>query len=426
MEFDLPIKIILVFGLLILSAFFSGSEVAFFSLKQKKIEDAFRDSKLILRYANNLINAPRRLLVVILIGNTITNVAASIVAVAIALEIAAQNSISINLILTIQIVLLTLIILLFSELVPKLFASKHPLLVMKITAIPLYLFSIVIYPIAESLTELIRFTTARITLDKSKTAITEKELTDLAEISHERGTIEEEEQEIITSFVEFKSVLVSEVMTPRVDMTAVADNLTFDKLIETITKSGHSRIPVYKENLDTIIGIIYAKDLLSYLGDEDSVVNESPANLVRQVIFVPERKKINEMLHEFQEKKTHIAIVVDEYGGTAGLVTLEDIIEEVVGEIWDEYDEEEDAIQIISPNKFLVLGKVSVEDFNTKVGYEIIPNSEEYDTIGGLIFHQAGSIPKEGFSIEIENLKLSVKEVLKKRIKRVEIEKTSE
>ncbi|MBT8383475.1 MAG: hemolysin family protein [Ignavibacteria bacterium] len=426
MEFDLPIKIILVFGLLILSAFFSGSEVAFFSLKQKKIEDAFRDSKLILRYANNLINAPRRLLVVILIGNTITNVAASIVAVAIALEIAAQNSISINLILTIQIVLLTLIILLFSELVPKVFASKHPLLVMKITAIPLYLFSIVIYPIAESLTELIRFTTARITLDKSKTAITEKELADLAEISHERGTIEEEEQEIITSFVEFKSVLVSEVMTPRVDMTAVADNLTFDKLIETITKSGHSRIPVYKENLDTIIGIIYAKDLLSYLGDEDSVVNESPANLVRQVIFVPERKKINEMLHEFQEKKTHIAIVVDEYGGTAGLVTLEDIIEEVVGEIWDEYDEEEDAIQIISPNKFLVLGKVSVEDFNTKVGYEIIPNSEEYDTIGGLIFHQAGSIPKEGFSIEIENLKLSVKEVLKKRIKRVEIEKTSE
>ncbi|NNL20312.1 MAG: HlyC/CorC family transporter [Ignavibacteriaceae bacterium] len=426
MEFDLPIKIILVFGLLILSAFFSGSEVAFFSLKQKKIEDAFTDSKLILRYANNLINAPRRLLVVILIGNTITNVAASIVAVAIALEIAAQNSISINLILTIQIVLLTLIILLFSELVPKLFASKHPLLVMKITAIPLYLFSIVIYPIAESLTELIRFTTARITLDKSKTAITEKELADLAEISHERGTIEEEEQEIITSFVEFKSVLVSEVMTPRVDMTAVADNLTFDKLIETITKSGHSRIPVYKENLDTIIGIIYAKDLLSYLGDEDSVVNESPANLVRQVIFVPERKKINEMLHEFQEKKTHIAIVVDEYGGTAGLVTLEDIIEEVVGEIWDEYDEEEDAIQIISPNKFLVLGKVSVEDFNTKVGYEIIPNSEEYDTIGGLIFHQAGSIPKEGFSIEIENLKLSVKEVLKKRIKRVEIEKTSE
>ena len=426
MEIDWSLKTIFLISLLILSAFFSGSEVAFFSLKQKKIEDALRTSKLILRYAILLTNAPRRLLVVILIGNTIANVAASIVAVAIAIEIAARNNVSINLILTIQIILLTLVILLFSELVPKVFASKHPVIIMKISAIPLYFFSIIFYPIAESLTELIRFTTARITLDKSKTAITEKELADLAEISHERGTIEEEEQEIITSFVEFKSVLVGEVMTPRVDMISVPDDLGFDKLVETIKESGHSRIPVFRENLDNIIGIIYAKDLLSYLGSEEAVVDESPANLVRQVIFVPERKKISEMLHEFQEKKTHIAIVVDEYGGTAGLVTLEDIIEEVVGEIWDEYDEEEDSIQILSPNKFLVLGKVPVEDFNAKVGYDIIPPSEEYETIGGLIFHQSGFIPKEGYIVDIGNLKLTVKEVLKKRIKRVEIEKISE
>jgi len=426
LEIDWPIKAIILACLLILSAFFSGSEVAFFSLKQKKIEDAFRSSKLILRYALNLINAPRRLLVVILIGNTIANVAASIVAVTIAIEFAAINNISINLILTIQIILLTLIILLFSELVPKVFSSKHPIIVMKITAIPLYIFSIIIFPIAESLTELIRFTTSRITLDKSKTAITEIELADLAEISHERGTIEEEEQEIITSFVEFKSVLIGEVMTPRVDMIAVTDNISFEGLIKVITESGHSRIPVFKENLDYIIGIIYAKDLLSYLGNEEMVVNEPPSKLVRQVIFVPERKKISEMLHEFQEKKTHIAIVVDEYGGTAGLITLEDIIEEVVGEIWDEYDEEEDSIQILSTNKFLVLGKVSVEDFNAKVGYDIIPISEDYETIGGLIFHQSGFIPKEGYTVEIGDLKLIVKEVLKKRIKRVEIEKISE
>jgi CBS domain containing-hemolysin-like protein len=183
---------------------------------------------------------------------------------------------------------------------------------------------------------------------------------------------------------------------------------------------------VFKENLDNIIGIIYAKDLLSYLGNEETVVNEPPAKLVRQVIFVPERKKIREMLHELQEKKTHIAIVVDEYGGTAGLITLEDIIEEVVGEIWDEYDEEEDSIQILSPNKFLVLGKVSVEDFNANVGYDIIPISADYETIGGLIFHQSGFIPKEGYTAEIGDLKLTVKEVLKKRIKRVEIEKISE
>jgi len=423
LEIDWSLKIFLLVILLIFSAFFSGSEVAFFSFKQKRIEDVFRSSKLILRYTINLISAPRRLLVVILIGNTIANVAASIVAVTIAVEIAAANNLSLNFILTLQIIILTLIILLFSELVPKVFAARYPQLVIRIAAVPLYLFSILIYPVAEILTETIRFTTSRIKLDKTKGAITEKEITDLAEISQERGTIEEEEQEIIASFVEFKSVLVGEVMTPRVDIIAVPVNLNFDSLIQTITESGHSRIPVYKENLDTITGIIYAKDLISYLGKEDRAPEDLLMKLARPVIYVPEGKKISEMLHEFQEKKTHMAIVVDEYGGTAGLITLEDIIEEVVGEIWDEYDQEEDAVKVLSPNKYLVLGKVLVEDFNDKVGQEVIPISQDYDTIGGLIFHQSGSIPKEGEVVEMGNLRLTVKEVLKKRIKRVEIEK---
>ncbi len=426
MEIDWPIKTIILAGLLIISAFFSASEVAFFSLKQKKLDDGFHSFKLVLRYTVHLIAAPRRLLVVILIGNTIANVAASIVAVTIALELAAIHNLVIDVVLTIQIVLLTIIILLFSELVPKVFASKHPHLVINIAAIPLYIFNIVIYPIAESLTELIRFATGRIKLDKTKTAISEKEITELAEISHERGTIEEEEHEIITSFVEFKSVLVGEVMTPRVDIVAVPVNISFDELIETITSSGHSRIPVFKEGLDRIIGIIYAKDLIPFLGDRNLATDEMLTKLSRPVIYVPERKRISDMLHEFQEKKTHIAIVVDEYGGTAGLITLEDIIEEVVGEIWDEHDQEEDAIKILSPDKFLVLGKVQVEDLNEKLGFEVIPVSEDYDTIGGLIFHQSGTIPKEGYTIDIGNLKLTVKEVLKRRIKRVEIEKIPE
>jgi CBS domain containing-hemolysin-like protein len=423
LEIEWSLKIFLLVILLIFSAFFSASEVAFFSFKQKRIEDVFRSSKLILRYTINLISAPRRLLVAILIGNTIANVAASIVAVTIAIEIAAINNLSLNFVLTLQIIILTLIILLFSELVPKVFAARYPQIVIRIAAVPLYFFSILIYPVAEILTETIRFTTSRIKLDKAKSAITEKEITELAEISQERGTIEEEEQEIIASFVEFKSVLVGEVMTPRVDIIAVPVNLNFDSLIKTITESGHSRIPVYKENLDTITGIIYAKDLISYLGKEDRAPEDLLLKLARPVIYVPEGKKISEMLHEFQEKKTHMAIVVDEYGGTAGLITLEDIIEEVVGEIWDEYDQEEDAVKIISPNKYLVLGKVLVEDFNDKVGQEVIQISQDYDTIGGLIFHHSGSIPKEGEVVEMGNLRLTVKEILKKRIKRVEIEK---
>jgi CBS domain containing-hemolysin-like protein len=426
LEFDWPYKIILLSGLLLLSAFFSGSEVAFFSSKQKKLEEEFKSSKLILRYAGNLIAFPRRLLISILVGNTLANVAAAIVSVSFALEIASFYQISVNVILTIQIILVTTIILLFGELLPKVFASKHPQFIIRLTVIPLYLFSILVYPIAETITELIRLTFSKIKLDKTRTAITEKELSDLVELGHERGTLEEEEQEIITSFVEFKSVLVVEVMSPRVDIVAVPFNINYEELIKTITKSGHSRLPVFKENLDKIIGIIHAKDLLQYLKNDTFNKEETLIKLAREAIFVPERKKISEMLQEFQQRKIHIAIVVDEFGGTSGLITLEDIIEEIIGEIWDEHDQEENAIKIISPDKISVLGKVPVSEFNDVIGEELIPPSEDYDTIAGLVINQAGDIPKEGYTFTLNNYKLTVKEVLKKRIKRIEIVKTIE
>lgn len=409
--------------LLLLSVFFSGSEVAFFSIKQKKLEEDFKSSKLISRYAANLISFPRRLLITILVGNTLANVAISIVSVSLALEIAYKYEIKINLILTAQIILVTIIILLFCELLPKVFASKNPQLTIKIIAIPLYLFSIIIYPVAEFITELIRLTFSKVKFDKSKSAITEKEISDLAELSHERGTLEEDEQEIITSFVEFKSVLVNEVMTPRVDIIAVPFNVSGEELIETINKSGFSRFPVYKENLDKIFGIVHAKDLLPYLQNKSFINEETIRKITRDVLFVPKRKMISEMLKEFQQKKMHLAIVVDEFGGTSGLITLEDIIEEIIGEIWDEHDPEENAIKVISPEKISVLGKVPISEVNDLIGHELIPASDDYDTVAGLIINQAGNIPKEGYSFELNNYKLTVKEVLKKRIKRIEIDK---
>jgi CBS domain containing-hemolysin-like protein len=423
LEFDWLYKVIVLSILLLLSAFFSGSEVAFFSLKQKNLEKDFKSSGLVFRYANSLINFPRRLLITILVGNTVANVAASIVSVFLALEIAANNNIDINLALTIQIILVTIIVLFFCELLPKVFASRHPQLTIKIIVVPLYIFSIVIYPIAESITELIRLTFSKLKIDKSKTAITEKELSDLAELGHERGTLEEEEQEIISSFVEFKSVLVAEIMTPRVDIVSVPFNITSEKLTDTINKSGHSRFPVYKENLDKIIGIVHAKDLLFHLHSKTFEVEKTLSKISREVLFVPERKKISEMLQEFQQKKVHIAIVVDEFGGTSGLVTLEDIIEEIIGEIWDEHDPEEDAIKILSSDKISILGKVPVTEVNTVIGQELIPHSDDYDTVAGLVTHHAGDIPREGYSFNLNNYKLTVKEILKKRIKRIEIDK---
>ncbi|MDH3269377.1 MAG: hemolysin family protein, partial [Ignavibacteria bacterium] len=411
--------------LLVLSAFFSGSEVAFFSIKQKNLEEDFKSSKLISRYANNLIAFPRRLLITILVGNTLANVATSIVSVSLALEIAYLYQVKVNVILTIQIILITIIILIFCELLPKVFASKHPKLTIKLIAIPLYLISTIIYPVSELITEIIRLTFSKLKFDKAKTAITENEISDLAELGHERGTLEEDEQEIITSFVEFKSVLVVEVMTPRVDIVAVPFDISSEELIQTINRSGYSRFPVYKENLDKIIGIVHAKDLLQYLRSKSFIKEETLVKITRGVLFVPERKKISEMLKEFQQKKMHSAIVVDEFGGTSGLITLEDIIEEIIGEIWDEHDPEEDSIKIISPEKISVLGKVPVAELNQLVGHKLIPTSEDYDTVAGLVINKAGDIPKEGYSFVLNEYKLTVKEVLKKRIKRIEIDKLS-
>jgi len=423
LEIDWLFQLILLSVFLFFSAFFSGSEVAFFSIKQKNLNDDFKSSKIILRYVSNLIAFPRRLLITILVGNTIANIAASIVSVSLALQIASQNKVDVNLILTIQIILITIIVLIFCELLPKVFASKHPQLTVKIVVIPMYLISTIIYPISELITEIIKLTFSKLKFDKAKTAITEHEITDLAELGHERGTLEEDEQEIISSFVEFKSVLVGEVMTPRVDIVSVPFDISDDELINIINESGYSRFPVYKENLDKIIGIVHAKDLLQYLRNKSFTKEESLTKITRDVLFVPERKKISEMLKEFQQKKIHSAIVVDEFGGTSGLITLEDIVEEIIGEIWDEHDPEEDALRIVSPDKISMLGKINVNELNELIGEELIPVSEDYDTVAGLVIHKAGDIPKEGYSFSLNNYKFTVKEVLKKRIKRIEIDK---
>ena len=401
MEIDSLYQVLLLVVLLLLSVFFSASEVAFFSVKQKKLEEDFKSSKLIYRYASSLIAFPRRLLITILVGNTLANVAASIVSVSIALEIANIYQFKVNVVLTVQIILITIVILLFCELLPKVFASKHPQFTIKLIAIPLYLFSTVIYPVSESITEIIKLTFSKFKFDKTKTAITEKEISDLAELGHERGTLEEDEQEIISSFVEFKSVLVVEVMIPRVDIIAIPYNISSEELTETINKSGYSRFPVYKENLDKIIGIVHVKDLLQYLTNKSFIQEETIRKITREVLFVPERKRISEMLKEFQQKKMHLAVVVDEFGGTSGLITLEDIIEEIIGEIWDEHDPEENAIKIISEERISVLGKVPITEVNEIMGLELIPSSEDYDTIAGLVINHSGDIPKEGYSFNL-------------------------
>lgn len=423
MDFDWSIKLAFIFILLLSSAFFSGSEVALFSLDRKNLESALDKSGVVYRYLTNLINFPRRLLVTILIGNTLVNVAVSIVGVSLAIDISAYFNISLDITLIIQIIVITILILLFGELFPKVIASKNPVKFAKIIAIPLYYCNIIIYPVAETITEIIKLSSSKLSFDKSKSALTKEELIDLANIGKEKGTIEEDEHSLISSLVSFAGLSVNEVMTPRVDIKAVSIDDDYEKIINVITTSGHSRIPVYRDSIDEIVGILFAKDLLAFVKNPDLVKKFSLESLLKKTLFIPETKLINELLKEFQEKKVHLAIVVDEYGGTAGLISLEDIIEEVVGDIWDEFDKEENHLIKISDNHYVALGKTKLSEINETFNVDISTDDDDYDTLGGFILNNAGSIPKDNYSFVSNNIRFIVKEVQNKRIKKVIIEK---
>lgn len=423
MDIDWFVKIAFIFLLLLGSAFFSGSEVALFLLDKRKLDSNFNKNGIIHRYLFNLISFPRRLLVTILIGNTIVNVAVSIIAVSIAFDAANYFNVSLDLVLTLQIILVTFLILIFGELLPKVVASKNPVLFAKVIAVPLNFCSILIYPVAEMLTEMIKLSSSKLSFDKSKSALTKDELVDLANISREKGTIEEDEHSLISSIVNFSGLTVVEVMTPRVDMYSVSTKESYDEIVKVIVESGHSRIPVYNNNIDEIVGIIFAKDLLSYVRDPVLLKNFILDDLIKKPLFIPETKLINELMREFQEKKMHLAIVVDEYGGTSGLITLEDIIEEVVGDIWDEFDTAENHLTKVDNHNYIALGKTKLEQVNIELKTNLVSEDDDYDSLGGFILNKAGSIPKEGFTFMDNGFKFTVKEIQKKRIKKVLVEK---
>jgi len=408
--------------LLLISALFSGSEVALLSLDKDKILTLKNTPKLISEYILSLIEFPRRLLITILLGNTVVNVGASIISVSLALDIAKKYSLEKDAVLFVQIFVLTALVLLIGEITPKIWASKKPLQFAKLVSVPMYWISVIMYPVSKTLADIVRYSISKIKFDNSKTVISTSEFAELADLGIEAGTLEEEEHGLIHGIVSFKTVMAREVMTPRVDITSIGDDSSFEEVMQTIVESGHSRIPLYHENLDNVTGIVYAKDLLPYLKEEEQRKTFSISKIARKAMFVPATKYISELMKEFQEKKMHLGIVVDEYGGTAGLISMEDILEEIVGEIRDEYDKEEAGITKTGENAYLVLGKVAIYEFNEFLEVEAIPESEEYDTIGGFILNHAGSIPQNGYSFNYENCRLTVKDVENNRVNKVLIE----
>ena len=423
MEFDSYFGVFLILLSLIMSAFFSGSEVSLFSLDKKQINSLKEHKSFLNNYIINLLETPRRLLVTILLGNTVFNVFATIISVSLAVKIAKYYNFSVEIVLLFQIILLTIFILIVGEITPKLFASKNPVTFARIVSIPLYWTAVLIYPISKILTDIIKVIVSKIKVDSSKTALRTSEIADLADIGMEHGSLVEDEHELIHGLVDFKLIIAREVMTPRVDIIAISYKSSFNNVINVITESGHSRIPIYEEGFDNIIGVLYAKDLLSYLENKEKEKNFNLKNISRDVIFIPESKLISDLLKEFQEMNIHMGIVVDEYGGTAGLITLEDILEEIVGEIQDEYDKEDEEIIKISDDKFILLGKVDINSLNELLGNDFKFEDEDYDTIGGFIFQQSGNIPEKGYNFDFNNYNFKVVEVKNNRISKVMVTK---
>jgi len=420
LEVELWLSVGLFIFLILLSAFFSGSESAYFSLSQielHRLKEEKKKSRNVKRILH-LMEKPRLLLMSILIGNTIVNVAAATVAALFTSRMLPEGHDSGSSAILLEIIVVTLVILIFSEVSPKVFAVKQAFRFASLVSLPLTWVVKILSPISFLFERTTRGVSFVLGIQREASFIDEEEFKTLFDVVEEKGALDRREREMIHSIFEFRDTAVKEVMVPRIDMVCVEKDTPIQEMLTLVKEKGHSRIPVYNEKVDNIAGILFVKDLLPYMQGKKEV--PELLNLVRKAYFVPESKMIDELLREFQKERNHMAIVVDEYGGTAGLITLEDVIEEIVGEIRDEYDKETPLVKQIEENTWLVDGKINIEDLNESLGLSI-PTEEDYESLGGFIFSQIGRIPQEKEEVHYQNLHLIVEKVHRQRIKKVRL-----
>ena len=418
-----PWQIIVLVLLLAASALVSGAEVAFFSLsattRESLGEKTDRASTRILK----LLGRPRHLLITILVLNTVINVSAAILAALITESIAAGLGFSRELIFALEVVALTFVLLVVSEITPKLIASRYPVPYSRRVSGPLGILYKALFPIVALLAWLLQSVQAllkRWWIGDGPEKLSPEDLRVMADIGKAHGTIEAEEHEWISSLLEFGDTSVRAIMINRLDIVALPTSASFEEVFKLIRTTGHSRLPVYRSHLDDVKGILYAKDLLPLLNTPEAQMDWYAK--VRPPMFVPLGKKLDDLLTDFQQQKTHLAIVVDEYGGTAGLVTLDDVLEEVVGEIQDEHDEHAgDLIEVIAPGEYRVDARIPLDELNDEFQLSLPTEDYSFETLGGLIFHLAGAIPEAGDVAVHEGLHLQVEQVENNRIRTVRV-----
>ncbi len=391
------------FILLLLSGFFSSAETALFSISQARARHLAKADIRSFQLIKRMKDDSHKLLATILIGNNVVNVAASAIATSLAIDMFADYAVGLST------GIMTFLILVFGEVIPKSFATRNNILIAKLTIFPIHWMSILFFPIILFLNFI-----PRITGKMSKTpSATEEELITFVEVVEEQGEIKEEEREMIHNVFELDDTSSSEIMTPRADMFVVDADAPLD--FKAVADSGFTRIPVIEGDIDHVVGILNIKDIFMH-----QATSEAPVNIraiMRTPYFVPENKKLDRMIHQFKARKNHMAIIVDEYGGVSGLITLEDTLEELVGEIRDETDKEEPHVISKNPKEWMVLGKSDIDEVNEKTGMHI-PESREYDTFSGFILDRIGRIPEKDEVFTIDGNKVVIMEMDGNRIKR--------
>lgn len=402
--------------LLICSALISGSEVAYFSLGPGELEEIEGNEDKSIYILCNLLERPKRLLATILIANNFINVAIVILSTYLS-ELLIDQSLSELTQFIIQIVVVTFLLLLLGEVIPKVYANKKPLSLAKFMAQPLYYIRAILTPISSVLVNSTNFIDKRI--KKRGHNISVDELSQALELtSDEYG--KDEEQKILEGIVKFGNTDVKQVMTSRVDVVSLDENLNFNEVIETILEAGFSRIPVHKESFDNILGVLYIKDVLPHLNKEKF----DWLKIIRKPFFVPENKKIDDLLKEFQTRKTHLAIVVDEYGGSSGIISLEDILEEIVGEISDEFDDEDLVYSKLDDFNYVFEGKTPLNDMYRVLnieGEEFEAEKGESETMAGFVLELFGKIPKKNEKLRFNDYQITIEAADKRRVKRIKL-----
>jgi len=403
---------------IILSAFFSGAEIALSSLDKITLKKLVKENKKEGQWVQALLRKPSSWLITVLIGNNLVNIAAASLATLFAAKIVGGTPGKIVGIVT---GIMTFIILIFGEIIPKRYCQQHALPISLKIAKPIYFLSVFFSPLVKVLTLL---TQGILKVSGSKEVkknhlITEKEIHTLIDIGAEEGILEKKEEEMAHSALEFDETQAKEIMVPRTKMVCIEEEENLYTLLELIKKVGYSRIPVYRKTIDNIVGIAYAKDLLNFFSKIDKSLKVK--QIMHPPIFVPYTTHLSELFRKLQKEKTHLAIIVDEYGGVAGIITIEDLLEEIVGEIEDEYDLKKEKIISLENKSFLIDADTNINEVNEKIGTHFPEKTEAFESIGGFIIYFLGRIPQKGETIEYQNLKINITEADEKHIEKIKL-----